>query len=90
VTVSVDYGLGNLSSAADMLREAGGEVPVSRDPAEALRADKLLLRGVGHFDYGMKMLNDSGLCNPIDEFALYVACLGLVRGDNCQERALSI
>ncbi len=80
--VIVDYGVGNLSSVANMLRKAGGEAHVSRDSAEVLRADKLLLPGVGHFDYGMKMLNDSGLRDAVDQFALQLKrpvlgiCLG--------------
>jgi imidazole glycerol-phosphate synthase subunit HisH len=68
--VILDYGVGNLSSVANMLRKAGGDAHVSRDSAEVLLADKLLLPGVGHFDYGMKMLNASGLRDAIDQFAL--------------------
>lgn len=68
--VVVDYGVGNLSSVGNMLRKAGADVCVSRDPAEIRRADKLLLPGVGHFDHGMKMLNASGLREAIDRFAL--------------------
>lgn len=55
--VIVDYGVGNLSSIVNMLRKAGGDVAVSRDPATIIAADKLLLPGIGHFDHGMKMLN---------------------------------
>ncbi len=68
--VIVDYGVGNLASVSNMLRKAGGDVSISRDPAEILLADKLLLPGVGHFDHGMKMLNTSGLREAIDCFAL--------------------
>ncbi|MFN7881918.1 MAG: imidazole glycerol phosphate synthase subunit HisH [bacterium] len=68
--VIVDYGVGNLSSVSNMLRKAGGDVTVSRDPREILAADKLLLPGVGHFDHGMKMLNASGLREALDRFAL--------------------
>lgn len=68
--VVVDYGVGNLSSVSNMLRRAGGEVLVSRDPSDVLAADKLLLPGVGHFDHGMKMLNASGLRDAIDRYAL--------------------
>jgi glutamine amidotransferase len=68
--VIVDYGVGNLSSVSNMLRKAGGDVTVSRDPVEILAADKLLLPGVGHFDHGMKMLNASGLREALDRFAL--------------------
>lgn len=68
--VVVDYGVGNLSSVANMLRKAGAEVCVSREPDEIRQADKLLLPGVGHFDHGMKMLNASGLRDVLDDFAL--------------------
>ncbi len=68
--IVVDYGVGNLSSVINMIRKAGGEVGVSRDPDEILTADKLLLPGVGHYDYGMKMLNSSGIRDAVDRFAL--------------------
>jgi glutamine amidotransferase len=68
--VIVDYGVGNLLSVQNMLRKAGGEAVVSGDVAQILTADKLLLPGVGHFDHGMKMLNASGLREPLDRFAL--------------------
>ncbi|MFC7286919.1 imidazole glycerol phosphate synthase subunit HisH [Herminiimonas glaciei] len=68
--VIVDYGVGNLLSVNNMLRKAGGDVKISRDPGEIAAADKLLLPGVGHFDHGMKMLNTSGLREAIDRFAL--------------------
>lgn len=68
--VVVDYGVGNLASVGNMLRKAGADVRVSRDAGEILRADKLLLPGVGHFDHGMKMLDASGLRGVLDEFAL--------------------
>lgn len=80
--VVVDYGVGNLSSVANMLRKAGADVCISNEPSEIRRAEKLLLPGVGHFDYGMKMLNRSGLRDAIEEFALHMArpvlgiCLG--------------
>jgi glutamine amidotransferase len=68
--VIVDYGVGNLMSVNNMLRKAGAEVLITRDPAAVLDAGKLLLPGVGHFDHGMKMLNASGLREAIDRFAL--------------------
>lgn len=82
MVVVVDYGVGNLSSVGNMLRKAGGDVKVSRDPGEVLAADKLLLPGVGHFNHAMKMLNASGLRDAVDRFALEVRrpvlgiCLG--------------
>jgi len=66
----VDYGVGNLLSVANMFRKAGAEVSITRNPAELLEADKLLLPGVGHFDHAMKMLEVSGLRQVLDVFAL--------------------
>ncbi len=70
MVVIVNYGVGNLSSVQNMLLRAGAKSLISSDPKEILTADKLLLPGVGHFDYGMKMLNKSGLRDALDRFAL--------------------
>lgn len=68
--VIVDYGVGNLSSVANMLRKAGAEARISGDPKDILAADKLLLPGVGHFDHGMRMLRQAGIEDALNEFAL--------------------
>lgn len=70
MVVVVDYGVGNLASVCNMLRRAGAKVSISGQPEEILAADKLVLPGVGHFDYGMKMLDASGLRSALDRFAL--------------------
>jgi glutamine amidotransferase len=56
VTVAIiDYGSGNLRSAAKAVERAladaggGGAVRVTRDPAEVLAADRIILPGVGAF-----------------------------------------
>lgn len=66
----LDYGVGNLASVCNMLRKAGGDPRVARSATEVVGAEKLLIPGVGHFDYGMKMLNASGLRDAVDRFAL--------------------
>jgi glutamine amidotransferase len=48
-TVVIDYGSGNLRSAAKALAAAGAEVAVSADPAEVAAADRIVLPGVGAF-----------------------------------------
>ena len=68
--VIVDYGVGNLSSVANMLRRAGADATVSGDPKVIATADKLLLPGVGHFDYGMRMLRQAGIEESLNVFAL--------------------
>ncbi len=47
--VVLDYGSGNLASAARALRVAGAEVSVTADPQAALAADGLVVPGVGSF-----------------------------------------
>ena len=63
----IDYGMGNLHSAAKALEKVGAQVVVTRDPAEVLRADKVILPGVGAFGDCMKNLNERGLAPVIHE-----------------------
>ena len=48
-TVVIDYGSGNLRSAAKALAAAGADVTVSADPAEVAAAARIVLPGVGAF-----------------------------------------
>jgi glutamine amidotransferase len=64
----VDYGVGNLLSAARALRAAGGDVEVSGDPACVAAASRLVLPGVGAFGDCMTELCRRGLEAPLKEF----------------------
>jgi glutamine amidotransferase len=69
--VIINYGIGNLISVQNMLKKAGAEeVIISKDARDIRQADKLLLPGVGHFDFGMKKLNESGLIPVIEDKVL--------------------
>lgn len=58
----INYGAGNLLSVKNMLRKAGAsEVLISNKQEDIEKAGKLILPGVGHFDYGMTKLKESGL-----------------------------
>ncbi|WP_457637629.1 imidazole glycerol phosphate synthase subunit HisH [Oceanithermus sp.] len=48
-TLVIDYGSGNIRSAAKALEAAGYQVTVSSDPAAAAAASLLVLPGQGHF-----------------------------------------
>ncbi len=48
-TVVIDYGSGNLRSAAKALAAAGGEVRVSSDASDVENAERIVLPGVGAF-----------------------------------------
>lgn len=78
----VDYSLGNLSSVANMIRHVGHRCRVTGDPDEIVRADKLLLPGVGAFDRGMESLVRSGISDALSEAVLRrgVPILGICLG----------
>ena len=63
----IDYGMGNLHSAAKALEKIGAQVVVTRDPDEVRRADKVVLPGVGAFGDCMKNLNERQLAPVIHE-----------------------
>ncbi|MDK8895649.1 imidazole glycerol phosphate synthase subunit HisH [Corynebacterium sp. MSK006] len=55
--VLLDYGAGNLRSAERALERAGAEVTVTSDPKLAVKADGLVVPGVGAFSACMDGLN---------------------------------
>lgn len=66
--IIINYSIGNLKSVEKMLKKAGAEdVVISGVDEDIEEADKLILPGVGHFDYGMEKLKDSGLIHTLYE-----------------------
>jgi glutamine amidotransferase len=57
----VDYGVGNIKSIRNMLKKIGVESCISEHPEVIAKASKLILPGVGHFDFGIKSLITSQL-----------------------------
>ena len=57
----IDYGTGNLRSIHNMLRHLDVDSEITSDPARVAQAGKLILPGVGKFDYGMRELEARGL-----------------------------
>jgi imidazole glycerol-phosphate synthase subunit HisH len=63
----VDYGLGNVLAFANTFRRLGiAATPVST-AAELAKAERLILPGVGAFDWAMERLNMSGMCDILNE-----------------------
>ncbi len=56
----VDYGVGNLSSIKNMLKKVGAESIITKDISVIKSARKLILPGIGSFDYCVSKLNESG------------------------------
>jgi glutamine amidotransferase len=80
--VIVDYGLGNLFSVVEALTHIGASVHCSSSPSDILKADKVILPGVGAFADGMAGIQSKGLQEPLREYArsgrpLLGICLGM-------------
>lgn len=78
----IDYDAGNLKSVEKALLSMGEEVIVSRQENEILRADKVILPGVGAFGDAMEKLNRFGLVETIhsvvhNKTPFLGICLGL-------------
>ena len=78
----IDYGTGNLFSIHNMLKYLGISSMISGDPRDIEKAEKLILPGVGHFDFGMRQLVHKNLI-PIlrervedEKIPLLGICLG--------------
>ena len=66
----VNYGLGNILAFANIYRRLNVPVVVA-DTADMLaQADKIILPGVGSFDWAMSRLNESGMRACLDELVL--------------------
>ena len=78
----VDYGVGNLNSIRNMLKKIGVESVISTNNQDILKAEKLILPGVGKFGYGMQQLEDSGLLDSLNNQVIHkkVPILGICLG----------
>ena len=66
----IDYGLGNIQAFANIYRRLGIEASPVRTVTDLRRASRIILPGVGAFDYAMSRLQDSGLREALDEEVL--------------------
>ncbi|WP_295820423.1 imidazole glycerol phosphate synthase subunit HisH [uncultured Deinococcus sp.] len=78
----LDYGAGNVRSAAKALERAGMAVTVSADPADVPHADALVVPGQGHFRQVMEAFDSSGFHGPVMDAAragtpLLGICVGM-------------
>ncbi|MBV6518576.1 MAG: imidazole glycerol phosphate synthase subunit HisH [Candidatus Brocadia sp.] len=63
--VIVDYGMGNLRSVEKAFERCGFPVKVTDSPSEVVRAEKLVLPGVGAFRDAMDGLRQRRLIEPV-------------------------
>lgn len=69
--VILNYNIGNLTSIKNMLKKGGiSDVLISDNISDIEKADKLILPGVGHFDYGMNQLKSMPFFEILNELVL--------------------
>jgi glutamine amidotransferase len=84
VTTIVNYGAGNIRSVENTLAELGALYEVTDRPEVVLRAEKIMLPGVGHFGQMMQAIDRLGLREPLREkIASGVPFLGICVGLQC-------
>ncbi|KAB2826842.1 MAG: imidazole glycerol phosphate synthase subunit HisH [Bacteroidales bacterium] len=63
----IDYGLGNIKAFVNVYTRLNIAVEVARTEEQVLAASKLILPGVGSFDYAITLLANSGLREAIEK-----------------------
>ena len=78
----LDYGTGNLNSVKRTLDRIGTTATVSSRAGDVLRADKIIMPGVGHFGKAMAKLQELGLRDALSEAVLSkrIPVLGICLG----------
>jgi glutamine amidotransferase len=75
--------MGNLGSILNMLKKIGISATISSKTEDVMKADKLILPGVGAFDQGITNIKDMGLLPVLNEKILHQKtpvlgiCLGM-------------
>lgn len=80
--VIIDYGVGNLSSIKNMLKKIGVPAIISDKEEDIAKADKLILPGVGSFDYGISQLRSRPYYETLNKRVLQdkIPVLGICLG----------
>jgi len=66
----VDYGLGNILAFSNIYKKLNIPASVISTDQELQHAEKIILPGVGSFDWAMTRLNDSGMRDTLDHLVL--------------------
>lgn len=66
----IDYGVGNIYAFQNVYKRLDIPTKIAKTSQDLEDAQKLILPGVGHFDYAMSQLNKSGMRAKLDELVL--------------------
>ena len=68
--VIVNYGLGNIQAYVNIYKRLNIPVHIAKSAKDLADAEKIILPGVGAFDWAMMRLNESGMRERLDELVL--------------------
>lgn len=66
----IDYGLGNISAFQNVYKRLDIPTKIAKSVEDLQDVEKIILPGVGAFDYAMSQLNNSGMRERLDELVL--------------------
>jgi imidazole glycerol-phosphate synthase subunit HisH len=66
----IDYGVGNVFAFQNVFKRLNIPSKIAKCENDLIGSSKLILPGVGHFDYAMSQLNNSGMRDRLDELVL--------------------
>jgi glutamine amidotransferase len=66
----VDYGLGNIQAFANIYNRLNIPVTIASDTQTLSRAERIILPGVGSFDWAMTRLHQSGMRDCLDDLVM--------------------
>lgn len=66
----IDYGVGNINAFTNIYRKLGIEIKIATKVSDIDTASKLILPGVGHFDYAMDRFTKSGMREGVTELVM--------------------
>jgi len=80
--VIVNYGSGNIQAISNIYKRLDIPHRIAQSPVELSDATKVILPGVGAFDFAMRTLSQSGMKEPLDDLVLNkkVPVLGICVG----------
>lgn len=88
----IDYGLGNVQAFLNIYKRFHISAKAAKSVYDLEDAKKLILPGVGHFDYAIQKLNDSGMKSQIESLVLQNSipilgvCVGMqIMADSSEE-----